>query len=472
VVAVLFGVGASDRRAQVPYPLENERFGVGLAGPADEILAYDLEALGADWYVNWGAALDPPHPNGAPFVQTIRLNEGTYAPSEGIVELVQANPGGIWQIGNEPDSVWMDNTTPQQYADAYYELYHLIKDTDPTAQVAFGGLVQATPLRMRYLDLVWQAYQELDEEEEMPVDVWTVHGFILREARTGWGAGIPPGMDDCDDCAEMGMDYQIRDHDRLDIFAEQIVRFRQWMADHDQREKPLWVPEYGILMWSDILDEDGEDFSDDRVIAFMHGTFDYFLTATDEAIGYPGDGHRLVQAWAWYSLDDNIYHDGQSIGEGYNGDLFTGPYTKTITALGRGYGEYVVGDLAPGSLQFDPSAPLLADGGPVTATASVVVSRIGGLEPVGSAGVWFWVGEVGQGEPAERRTVGPLAAGESVEATAVLTFAVKGSHRVTVQVDPDDGVLEVDEENNDLGGSLLVASARVYLPAVLRGAAD
>ncbi|HEC35605.1 MAG TPA: hypothetical protein ENI39_03625, partial [Anaerolineae bacterium] len=326
VVSAILGLGASYWPLQSPYPDESERFGVGLAGSVETILQYDLEALGAGWYLNWGAALDPPHPNGAAFAQTIRLSQGVPTLSQEQVRvLVRANPGALWLIGNEPDCVWMDNATPEQYARAYHELYHIIKSEDPAAQVAFGGLVQATPLRMLYLEHIWQAYQDL-YGKPMPVDVWTVHGFILREARSGWGAGIPPGMNAY---TYLGMDYQIRDHDDIDIFTEQIVRFRQWMADHGRREKPLLVPEYGILMWSDILDENGEDFDDERVIAFMRATFDYFRTATDPQLGYPADGNRLVQAWAWYSLDDNTYRDGQVVGEGYNGDLFTGPGPKT-----------------------------------------------------------------------------------------------------------------------------------------------
>lgn len=463
----LLATGAPARGARQAYPLEDQRFGVGLAGPADEILDYDLESLGATWYLNWGAASDPPHPNGATFVQTVRLDEGTSAlTGTQLATYVAANPGSVWQIGNEPDSPWMDNTTPQDYAAAYHDLYQIIKDADPTAQVAFGGLVQATPLRMRYLEQVWQAYEDA-HGAQMPVDVWTVHGFILREAETGWGAGIPPGLEDH---ADLGMEYQIRDHDRLDIFAAQIERFRQWMADNGQREKPLLVPEYGILMWSDILDEDGEDFSDERVIAFMHGTFDYFLSAEDDAIGYPEDGNRLVQSWAWYSLDDNVYEDGQLVGYGYNGDLATGPGVKRMTPLGLAYGEYVVGDLAPDSLHLIPPVPLLDHRGAVSATAKAVVRRAGGLEATPDTEVWFWIGEAGQGQPAARCALGSLAPGQEVTVTSTLAFTAAGPYTVTAQVDPGDAVIEVREGNNSSGEVVLVASGRVYLPTMLRSA--
>ena len=66
---------------------------MGLAGGVNEILNYDLEALGVGWYLNWGAALDPPHPNGIAFQQTIRINQGVPLQSlETITNSVQSNP--------------------------------------------------------------------------------------------------------------------------------------------------------------------------------------------------------------------------------------------------------------------------------------------------------------------------------------------------------------------------------------------
>ncbi len=447
--------------------LEQERFGVGLAASANAILQYDLEALGASWYLNWWVASDPPEPNGAWYMQNIRLDQGVPRIStESLRSLVRANPGAIWEIGNEPDSIYLDNSTPQQYAEAYYQLYPIIKDEDPTAQVAAGGIVQATPLRMLYLQRAWEAYQQLSGGEDMPVDVWIVHGFVLNETYHQWGAEIPPGMGDRRDLAAH---RYIRDVDSMALFEEQIVRFRQWMADHGQRNKPLLVNEYGILMWSDIMDEDGEDFSDDRVIDFMYATFDYFLTATDPDLGYPADGNRLVQAWAWYSLDDNTYQDGEIYNEGYNGDLFTGQVTKTITALGQAYGDYVHGDLQIGSLLFAPTVPLL-DSPVVTVTATAVVTKAGKLDAPPGTQVSLWLADPAQGDPAVTWTLGLLPAGQGLDITAELPLTASGLYTVTVVVDPADECIETDETNNGTSRSLLVASTRSWLPLILRTA--
>lgn len=456
-------------RIYPPYPLESERFGVGGVPNAN----YDVETLGAGWYVNWGATLNPPHPNGMSALQIIRLNKGELVlDRDTLAAIIQANPGQVWRIGNEPDSIWMDNCTPEQYARAYHELYYLVKSVDPTAQAAFGGLVQATPLRLLYLDFVWQDYQDF-YGEEMPVDVWTLHSFILPEVRNSWGAEIPPGMGGY---AYLGMRYEIRDHDDVSIFTQRFSDFRQWLADHGQRDKPLIVPEYGILMWPEIEDEDGEDFSADRVIAFMYATFDFFLTATDPAIGYPADGNRLVQAWAWYSLDDDSYYDGEKIGEGYGGDLFTGAYTKTMTALGQAYADYVQAlggtaytDLYPLRFQIEPATTVMW-GQTETLTLTAEVANHG-RQPAQNVEVQFWEGEPGAGTPiGPQQVISQIPGRYEGTGTASITWTIpaSGAYTLWVEVDSTAAVAEPDEENNRLSQMVLAATTQVYLPVVSR----
>ena len=46
--------------------------------------------------------------------------------------------------------------------------------------MAIGGVSQVTPLRLDYLERVLAAYEK-QYGQPMPVDVWNVHTFILRE---------------------------------------------------------------------------------------------------------------------------------------------------------------------------------------------------------------------------------------------------------------------------------------------------
>jgi hypothetical protein len=258
------------------------------------------------------------------YVQMIRVSGGTYSPNLATLgSIVDNNPGSLWLIGNEPDCIWQDNSLPSEYAAVYHELYGFIKSRDPSAQVAIGGIVQPTPLRLEYLDMVWDAYQSL-YGEMMPVDVWNIHNMILREEKGSWGCEIPPGID-----ADQGMLYDVQDNDDIEIFQQQIVAFRQWMKEKGERDKPLIVSEYGVLM----PEVYGFDYA--RVKAFMYASFDYFTTATDDSLGYPADENRLVQRWAWYSLNDDDFEGWPS-----SHHLFD-PETQQITQLGIDYGDYI-----------------------------------------------------------------------------------------------------------------------------------
>lgn len=320
--------------------------------------------LNAGWYLNWWVLKNPQRPNGIEFVQTVRIHQKLtcplwsadawnrdrcpYAqPYDYIVvpgwavvgEAVQSNPGSLWLIGNEmdrrdwfvanpyPRTDGQDEMLPETYARAYHDLYYFIKSLDPTARIGIGGVIQATPLRLEYLTKAWDAYIAA-YGEPMPVDVWNVHNFILRENSTGHGAGIPPGSN-----ASSGRMYNDEDHGNMTIFNNQIRAFRQWMKDRGQQNKALIVSEYGILYTHvDNLDEAHE------VQSFMLSTFDYFLNTKDCSLGYPADECRLVQRWAWYSLDD----DGLWTGSFFNeyGALYN-RYTKQLTGTGERYRDWV-----------------------------------------------------------------------------------------------------------------------------------
>jgi hypothetical protein len=294
-----------------------DRFGFGVAIPPMD--QFDVEQLHAGWYYYWRTDPNPVRPQGLEFVQMIQVRGTSFSPSgQDLERVVQNNPGSLWFVGNEPDVIWQNNTTPTDYAQVYHEVYSFLKSRDPTCQVAIAGVSQATPLRLQYLDTIVRAYQDL-HGGMIPVDAWNVHGFILREQRGSWGVDIPPGIS-----VDQGRLYEIDDHDDMEIFAQQIVAFRRWMRDKGERDKPLIVSEYGIVMPADY------GFSFEKVRDFMYASFNYFLTASDASLGDPADGNRLVQRWAWYSLSDTVYPTG---------NLFD-PDTGRITPLGLAYGSY------------------------------------------------------------------------------------------------------------------------------------
>jgi Glycosyl hydrolase catalytic core len=293
------------------------RWGVSMAVGAAAL--YDLPPLHLGWYMDWLAQPAAPGPGGSEYVPMARVRGGVLDPdAQSLADMARARPGMIWLIGNEPDVKWQDNVDAATYARLYHEAYTAIKGADSTAQVSIGSISEPTPLRLRYLDAVLASYKE-QFVVPAPVEVWNIHNYMLREERGSWGVDVPPGMAD-----QRGKLYQIDDSANLTVFKQQIVDFRRWMADHDYRDRPLLITEFGIPMPVDY------GFPAERVIAFWTGAFDYFRTASDPALGVPADQNRLVQAWWWFSLADSDYTTG---------NVFD-PQTRAITQLGQAWAAY------------------------------------------------------------------------------------------------------------------------------------
>ncbi len=309
---------------KAPPPLvprsARDRLGVGWPGAVAQDPAVAQE-LGFGWYLDWTTRVEPLRLDGLEFAQMVstRDNAPFWGQRNRIAQAIQANPGALWLIGNEPDVPWQDNVTPEAYARRYHQFYIYIKSLDPTARIAIGGVSQPTPLRLTYLERILAAYEKL-YGHPMPIDVWNVHAFVLREERDSWGVAIPPGFES----VAQGMLYEIEDNDDVAIFQQQIVDFRRWMARRGFRDWPLIVTEYGVLM----PEEYG--FPPEAVIAFMEDSFDFLLEARDPEIGYPADDNRLVQRFTWFSVGDTLYPTGNLID----------PATGEITPVGRAFADY------------------------------------------------------------------------------------------------------------------------------------
>jgi hypothetical protein len=314
-----------------PYGSAHDRFGFG----SGSLSGYDVAQLHAGWYSNWWASLDPAHPDGLVYVQLIRFRPGadphdpgqvTFQPGmETIARIVAAHPGSLWLLDNEPDSLYegyptADPILPEVYAIVYHDLYEYIKGLDPSALIANGGIVQPTPCRLAYLDIVLDTYQAA-YGELMPVDVWNIHAFILREVYGDWGASTPPGVD-----PSCGTDYAVNDADDIGLLEDNLRAMRSWMQARGYQDRPLIITEYGVL-WPQWF---APQFTPARVSHFMTQTFNLFLQVTDLNIGFPADDYRLVQAWAWYSLSDDQL---------YNGYLFNSG-SKTLSPMGETFGAY------------------------------------------------------------------------------------------------------------------------------------
>ena len=466
----------------------SDRFGLSTTG--GQILEYDVGKLHAGWYHNFWILEGAPRPADMTYVQTIRLAKG---PAEGdracslcpgrsccptwseLSNMVQASPGAIWLIGNEPDTIAskQDNIPPLRYAELYKQFYDFLKEHDLSCLVGIAGVVQPTPIRLQYLTMILDAYQA-QNGEPMPIDVWNTHNYLLREKRYGlpdsWGAGIPPGID-----ADEGILYDIPDGDLLDPcvpqqppdpddphcadkigWKQQLIDLRQFMKAKGYQDRPLVISEYGILMPLDY----GFDYV--TVKAFMLATFEWLRDTTDPDIGYPADGNHLVQAWNWYPFDIDVFG-----GMPGNAHLFD-PALHTLTPVGTAFGDYTepLTDAYPGTV--DLRTVSVMDGPPISGANGLVDVTItadilnAGASPSGSAVVRFDYGaqarEIGVQDvgPGEVRAVqdtwlGQLGDWIDVHVTATATQAI-----------------DCDPYNNDLSAHLWVTEHTFYLPVVGR----
>ncbi|MCB0086249.1 MAG: hypothetical protein KDE47_35150, partial [Caldilineaceae bacterium] len=365
-----------------PYTSPHQRIGFNVAPDNGyDIADYDAARLGAGWYHNYGVRLSPYRPGGILYHQMVRASIDRSNLDQVLASKIRNNPGSLWILGNEPDRYGQDGQTPAQYAAFYHDLYTYIRTIDPTSRIAVAGIVQPTPIRLRYLDMVLSSYAQ-QFGGPMPVEIWDIHNFILPE-ECGWGASIPPGLEGYRNEA-VPCPPTLDDHGDLNIFKAQIRTFRQWMKDRGYRNTPLIVSEYGILL------SKYHGYDHPRVRDYMTGTFDFMLNATDAQLGYSADGNRLVQEFAWFSLnycefDINTYF-------GLNGNLFDHD-SAAIMPLGVDFANYINAitlrtiDLAFTNLEL--SATTVDPNTPVTLRATYV--NQGGIA-ANNVEVQFWLG--------------------------------------------------------------------------------
>lgn len=175
------------------YPSPTDRFGLTVHA-YQQIGDFNVTPLRSGRYLNWRADIVPQRPNAMNYYFMVRVSETGHQPSaDELQTIAYNNPGATWVIGNEADVVWQDNTSPAAYARAFHSAHTAIKAGDPTARFVMNGVVQVSPLRLAWLDLVWNNYRSL-YGTDIPVDIWNIHTYVANEMHQEWGFEIPPGI--------------------------------------------------------------------------------------------------------------------------------------------------------------------------------------------------------------------------------------------------------------------------------------
>jgi hypothetical protein len=501
ILAALFSllILAHPAQADGPANFANCRLGVG--GITGNVTGYDIVQLKMGLYLDWQST--PPSglsPN-VEYIRTVRVHQvkecgiyctgaykqpPIYTVSPDLITLStrvkSSPPGSIWRIGNEIERRdWngggQDEITPGLYAKAFHEIHQVIKTADPTARVAIGSVILASPLRLAYLERVWNSYQsQYGYSMGHDIDLWIVHGFLLREVRNDWGAEIPAGFDNYDADPTNNYDpatgflYGVTDfstiiaaHHNLGYFQEFIRAMRVWMAAHGERNKPLLITEYGVLYTQDY------GISSAQVKNYLTSSFDYLLTASDATTGYPADENRLVQGWVWYSLNDTSW----------NGYLFNP--TKILSEFGTTWKNYAADPARP--LASQPRLNLLVTNlraepafvptteSPVTFTLKANIANSGNMSTSTGNNIKasFWDGapnNPGSNQIGSTQTLADLpGCGRFTTVEVKWPDRTEGIHTWYVKVDPITGDTNISD--NLASSTAVVGNNPIFLPLIL-----
>lgn len=472
-----------------------------------------LAELGAGWYLNFGPNAVATVPSNIEFVPMVRLSQDkigddiyldSYSVSPpltdaGLGAKIDASPGATWVIGNEPDrgpaggGTGQDDMMPDMYARALHDVAEYIKDRDPTAKTASAGLVQITPGRIQYWDMVADAYYAA-YKEPLPVDVWTMHIYVMPEVRPDGSinnlASVAVGTDPAlgmkesggaaNLCGNVNNDvYCFADHDNIDFFKRQIKDMRIWMKAQGQQNKPLLITEYSILYPYEtepdgscefLQDEYGNCFTPARVSNYLRNTFDLIDGVSelkDVNLGYPQDENRLVQQVMWWSL--NAEHYPGSVSNLYNDDL------TALTVVGSAFKSEVADRTLLPNLFPDNAAHvsgfIIAPATTATVTLSVDVYNNGNTAVTAPTTVTFYnnaaltpVNEIGS---ISMSNLDGCARGP-VTVSVPWSGLISGVHRYWVKVDNGNVVNESNENDNIASGLVIIDPYQNFLPSILR----
>jgi hypothetical protein len=499
-----------------------------------------VSTVKAGWYLNFTASA--PRVNTAEFASVISVKQviqnGVRQPRvvfnppltyyylddmnsvrPGLGTLVARNPGRIWLVGNEPDvdNQLQGNTMPDVYARAYHEAYHFIKQADPTAKVAVGGLSMMTPGRLQYMTIAWNTYRAT-YGTDMPVDLWNMHLYILEERNPNnpnqYGDGkIALGTDpslaklsslgQSQLCPALGAAdipandprhdvYCRSEHDSVRIFREQIYAMRQWMKDRGQQNKPLILSEFGLLypylggdggpVCEFLQDEHQRCFNPARVNKFMQDTIAFMENTKDPNLGYPQDENRLVQQWLWYSMvTDPASSGGSSNLIRTNYQDFPPGDPAALTQMGQTYRQEAsrtgTTNLAAGQARnYTSFATAPNNRGSAVLTVNF---RNSGIQSVvqpfkvtfySNANLTNEIGSVTYDPTRDGAVSGCTWGGRNNEQVSIVwNNLTVGTHQYWVKIDSDNVVTETNNNDNVTGpGVVTIHPKGLYVPVVNR----
>lgn len=315
------------------FPPLDERLGFNMTIQSSNVLSkYDLSLLNANpgklWYHDFSV---PATPNSSPYQYMMASSwQGNPVTSGNISAWTAkaiAYPGRKWLFMNEPDVYGQARRTPQEYAEEYHWFYYAMKAADSTCKIYAGGITQASPQRIRWMQEMLDHY-ETTYSETLPCDGFHIHTYLMPEA---FGPGVGEAYGVSNPTSDPNV-TSIQENDDwwwsnaslkdVNILRDYLMNFRIWMKDNGYENKPVIVSEHTVLLY----------MSPAYLVPYMNDSLTLFLNGKDITYGCPLDDYRLVQEFAFFCINYKTSVDVYPHTWLYN---FYSPYN--ITDIGLAY---------------------------------------------------------------------------------------------------------------------------------------
>ena len=256
-------IGQRDWSSQ-PRPLVQQvdaRFGV-VVGPNPPNMAEALPVVGASFWYTYGNHTGPAGNQ----IALVRPTE-PYDPNE-FTQRARAAPGGIWLIGNEPNTGGQDDISPEGYAQFLVWVAGLIRAADPTAILVGPGVLNwdatCTGCAGMTSGRAWsEAFVTIYQQRygALPLNAWAMHTYTIDWTRL-------PMLNSSQDQA-------------------QLLAARAWL-DGRGLNLPIWLTEFGVVYgWDGLQWVQGADgntravplgrFRTDLIAPYLDRMLDWLL---------------------------------------------------------------------------------------------------------------------------------------------------------------------------------------------------
>lgn len=273
-------------------------------GKPDNMEAYDLEALKAEYLANDEEI--------AAYAELEALVVGKYGSTDSVLAsyllipmYAERSPGAFYQIANEPD--WAPYFTPEDYATHFALFSSRIRKYDTSAPIVIGGIAWARynhPIKWRSKELIdpgsmpealKAAIAEHPESKEMleqnawvylwiqayreqygiapPVDVWGIHPYSWLEGDQAWQGIYEPEL-------------------AITDTQESVESFRAFLDSSfvQASDKPLWLTEFSPGQNAACVDFADCNAKAANVIAYQNGLLPWLTES------------KVAQKWFWFVL--------------------------------------------------------------------------------------------------------------------------------------------------------------------------